>query len=176
MILGNKNNNKCKNTNTSKSNKNKSKKVNTNNINKYLNSNIIRKYLRIINDYLDYTNFIPGELYYLGHRLMAIGVIIILLFTNNIFYLICTLIIMTFDAISIVMLHDCPITIIERKYLEATCSSDELTYFFQNAGINYNCDCRYEKAIEGVVTSCFACILKIIIIIILNTFSVKLNH
>ena len=140
-------------------------------ISDYLNTNVIRRLVKSINNSLDYVNCAPGEFYYLGHYIMIIGILIILMFNTNLLHLTCILLILSFDGLSTVILHDCPITILERKYLD-TCSTDERTNFFKQCGINYNCSCQYEKTIESITNASLVCLIKILILIIFKTFRI----
>ena len=130
-----------------------------------------KSYADIINNSLDYVNCAPGEFYYLGHYIMIIGILIILMFNTNLLHLTCILIILCFDGISAIVLHDCPITILERKYLD-TCSTDQRTNLLKQCGINYNCSCQYEKTIESITNATLGCIIKIIVLIIFKTFRI----
>jgi len=140
-------------------------------ISDYLNTNVIRRLVKSINNSLDYVNCAPGEFYYLGHYIMIIGILIILMFNTNLLHLSCILLILCFDGLSAIVLHDCPITILERKYLD-TCSTDERTNLLKQCGINYNCSCQYEKTIESIINATVVCFIKIIMLIIFRTFRI----
>ena len=161
----NNNNNNQNYTNSSRDNENNP------GISDYLNTNVIRQLVKSINNSLDYVNCAPGEFYYLGHYIMIIGILIILMFNTNLLHLTCILIILCFDGISAIVLHDCPITILERKYLD-TCSTDQRTNLLKQCGINYNCSCQYEKTIESITNATLGCIIKIIVLIIFKTFRI----
>lgn len=140
-------------------------------ISDYLNTNVIRRLVKSINNSLDYVNCAPGEFYYLAHYIMIIGIVIILMFNTNLLHLSCILLILCFDGLSAIALHDCPITILERKYLD-TCSTDERTNLLKQCGINYNCSCQYEKTLESIINTTVVCFIKIIMLIIFKTFRI----
>jgi hypothetical protein len=95
------------------------------------------------------------------------------IFNTNLFYLAITLIIISFDALSIVVLHQCPLTILEKKYLKKT-SCEERKKILKNIGIFYNCNHFYENQIELLINVWLLVACKCLIIIFIKTFNLKL--
>jgi hypothetical protein len=104
-----------------------------------------------------------------------ITVAFILYFNTNIIQLCCTLIVVSLDAFSIVVLHGCPLTHLEQKYLN-TNTSEERYQFFKNCGISYSCQHEYDKQIELLVNVWLLIAVKCLLIICFNTFNIKLQN
>jgi hypothetical protein len=90
-----------------------------------------------------------GIYYWTLHNYIIYTAAIILLFNNNIFHLILLLNIVCIDVIACIFLHDCPLTVLERRYLN-TSNVDLRSFYFQNANILYNCYDRYEITLEFI--------------------------
>jgi hypothetical protein len=97
----------------------------------------------------------------------------ITVFTTNVYYLIILLIIVSLDAFSIVVLHSCPLTLLEKKYLKKNYGK-EFKKVLQNSGINYKCNHDYEYQLEVVMHGAFFIIIKLLGIMFLKTFDLKL--
>jgi type IV secretory pathway VirB3-like protein len=142
----------------------------------FINKNIIRQVNKYIQPYLHLRLFdiAIGMYYSFIHVIIIIISGIILLFSNNLIYLACLLIIISFDAFSIVMLHDCPLTQLEQKYLKRSGRYNR-TQKFLNAGIMYECLHEYEHQIELLVNvwSMIAC--KMLILMGLKMFNININ-
>ena len=93
-----------------KNNKNFIKKLNV------INNSKARKISNSIREKLNITDYVFGTYYYLLHYIFMILIIIIFIFTNNITFLVILLNIILLDAASVVVLHDCPLSILEKKY------------------------------------------------------------
>jgi hypothetical protein len=115
-----------------------------------------------------------GMYYSFIHVLIIVLSGIILLFSNNLIYLACLLVVISFDAFSIVMLHDCPLTQLEKKYLNLS-GRKKRTHKFINAGIMYECLHEYEHQIELLVNvwSMIAC--KMLVLMCLKMFNININ-
>ena len=117
-----------------------------------------------------------GIFYKYTHYIYAFLIGFIFLFNNNLIHLSFLLIIIFFNAVSIVVFHGCPLTHLERKYLN-TSSCSEYYNFFRNLKIMYKCDHDYERQIETLVNVFFLIALKCLTILFLRTFNLKLyNH
>ncbi|MFY7728831.1 MAG: hypothetical protein ACOVRN_04890 [Flavobacterium sp.] len=103
--------------------------------------------------------------------MFAIG--FIAFFTTSVNFLIVLLVIVTLDAISVVFLHECPLTLMEKKYLGIT-SSEMRDDFFGRAGIMYKCDHTYEKQIELLINVWIIIATKCLSVMLLQMFNVKL--
>jgi hypothetical protein len=97
----------------------------------------------------------------------------ITIFTTSINVLIIILIIVSLDAISIVFLHECPLTTMEKKYLGIT-SCEMRNDFLENKGIMYKCHHDYEKQIELLINVWTIIATKCLSILFLKMFNIQL--
>jgi hypothetical protein len=139
--------------------------------------NYIRNFSKYIINKIGFTDKISiiGIIYLNIHFSIIFFTVFILLFNNNLIYLTILLIIISFDALSIVVLHGCPLTQLEQKYLNYN-SSDQRKDILKNCGIVYKCEHEYEKQIELLINVWCMITLKCLIIIFLKTFNIKLNN
>ena len=141
-----------------------------------IKKNRIRQVNNYIQPYLHIRVFdiAIGMYYSFIHVLIIVLSGIILLFSNNLIYLACLLVVISFDAFSIVMLHDCPLTQLEKKYLNLS-GRKKRTQKFINAGIMYECLHEYEHQIELLVNvwSMIAC--KMLVLMCLKMFNININ-
>ena len=121
------------------------------------------------------SNTCIGIVYYVLHYVIMLVGILIILFNTNIFHLCCTLLIVSLDALSIVVLHGCPLTQLEQKYLKTNTSDDRYQYF-KKCGILYSCQHEYDKQIELMVNVWLLIAIKCLVIICLNTLNIKLHN
>jgi hypothetical protein len=148
-----------------KKDKNKNKQKNKN--------NIIRQISNFLNDkynikYLKYTS-----LYSHIHNLFIFLLSFILLFNCNIYHLLVLLCIVSLDAFSIVVLHECPLTRLEEKYSNISIFKERLK-LIKSAEIVYNCNHKYEQQIELLINVWLLVAGKCACILFLNTFNLKL--
>jgi hypothetical protein len=122
-----------------------------------------------------FTNTLIGSFYYVSHCILMLVGVFIICFNINIIHLCCTLIIISLDAFSIVVLHGCPLTQLEQKYLN-TNTSEERYNFFKKCGIVYSCQHEYDKQIELLVNVWLLIAIKCLVLIGLNTFHIKLHN
>jgi len=137
-----------------------------------LNNNIIRKCMHFIYNKLNLKNknFIP---YNFIHDLFIFIIAFIIIFNTNLFYLAIILFIISLDALSIVVLHQCPLTILKKKYLKKS-SCEERKKILKNMGIFYKCNHFYEHQIELLINVWLLVACKCLIIILLKTFNIQL--
>ena len=148
---------------------------------KKVKNNIVRFFINdIINDTInkilgkDLKHRILGLYYsHIHTAIMFLGISIIL-FCNNIFYLTALLIIISLDAFTIVIIHDCPLTMLEKKHL-GTSIVEVKKKFFKSIGILYECNHVYEYQLELVINVASATIFKILILIFIKMFSISLS-
>jgi hypothetical protein len=115
-------------------------------------------------------------LFYKNMHFLFIFIIgFITIFNNNVTHLCILIVIISLDAISVILLHECPLTTLEKKYLK-TSSCEERRTFFDKLNILYNCDHEYEKQIELLINVWSIIAFKCLIIIFLKTFHFKLNN
>ena len=97
----------------------------------------------------------------------------IFLFNNSLIYLYFLLIILSLNAFFIIILHGCPLTHLEKKYLnKSTCS--EYYDFYRNSKIMYKCEHDYEKQIELLINVTLLVLIKCLVILFIRTFHIKL--
>ena len=82
------------------------------------------------------------------------------------------LIIVTLDGIANVIVHECPLTILEQKYLGKSMVEQRIKTF-QNMGICYMAEDSYESTFELIVNIWSIIVLKIFCIICVRYFLVK---
>lgn len=114
-----------------------------------------------------------GHYYLLLHNVIIILGCFIFLFSDNIFYLSALLNMIILDCICIVFAHDCPLTNLEKKYLNTS-----LVEIRQNSlkdlGIVYECNHEYEKQLELLINLWSFISLKIIFLILMNMLNIKI--
>ena len=140
--------------------KEKVKKI-KNNYENVINKNIIRIILKNVPDFV---KKMVGYYYAFMHSLLAFLGLMVLLFSNNIVHLACLLVVIILDALSIVFLHDCPLTKLEEKYLGFS-SVSKRREFLQNLGIMYECNHEYESQLEVLVNAWTFAAIKMLVII-----------
>ena len=112
-----------------------------------------------------------GHYYSLVHYLVCVVGGLVILFSNNVNHLAVLAFIILMDAAAIVVLHSCPLTILEKKYLKID-YAQEFKRWLQKCNILYNCDHAYESQLELVINYwCFA-VGKILAIMVMRTFSI----
>ena len=148
---------KCKETKCKES---KCKKI-KNNYETIINKNIIRIILKNVPDFV---RQMVGYYYSFMHMCIAILGLMVLLFSNNIIHLACLLVVIILDALSIVFLHDCPLTKLEEKYLGFS-SVSKRRDFLKNLGIMYECNHGYESQLEVLINAWTFAAIKMLVLI-----------
>jgi hypothetical protein len=77
------------------------------------------------------------------------------------------------DAFTLVVIHDCPLTMLEKKYLGTSITEVKQT-FLKNIGILYHCNHEYESQLEFVINIASIIIFKILMIIFMKLLHIKL--
>ena len=143
-----------------------------NKIIKECNDNIVRNTLFWLKPYF---NLFMGGYYIFLHYLLMICIGFILFFSNNLIYLCSILIIILIITIINIMLHNCPLTHLERKYLGKS-QVKFIKETIKQMGIHYRSNNIYEYQLE-VLTNTYSFIMfKIMIIIILKMLNININH
>ena len=135
---------------------------------KEYNNNIVRKLLLFIKPYF---NFFIGSYYRYIHILYMIICSTILLFSNNIIYLSALLVIIITDVCSVVIIHDCPLTYLERKYLGSSFIKETIK-IIKKLGIHYRDIDAYEYQLEILGIAWTFVAFKILILILIKTFNI----
>jgi hypothetical protein len=139
------------------------------------NETIIRYISNFCNNKLGLNKKRIGNLYKIIHLLFIFFIVFITLFNNNKIHLCILLIIISFDAFSVVILHECPITRLEDKYLN-TSLCKERREKIEKMNILYKCDHEYEQQIELLINVWMIIAFKCLIIIFLKSFNFKLTN
>jgi ABC-type multidrug transport system fused ATPase/permease subunit len=139
-------------------------------------NNIIRNFF---NDILskNFKEKFLGTYYFTLHGLIMFLGLFILLFSTNKFYLILLLIIASCDAFAIIVLHQCPLTMLEKKYLGKNISEERMK-LLSKLGIVYKCNHVYEYHLEILINMISVITIKIFFLICMNMvgfniFSIK---
>lgn len=153
---------KCKDKEKSKC---KSKSI-KNEYSKLVSENIVRI---ILNSVPEYVKTFIGTYYAFIHSLLAFLGLLIMLFSNNIMYLSALLLVIILDSLSIVFLHDCPLTMLEKKYL-GTSTVTARRSALKNMGILFTCDHEYEAQLEVLINMWTITAIKMFVIICCDIF------
>ena len=141
-------------------------------IKKLLGFNIIRKLTGTFKKSFG-RDFVIGSLYYSIHQVFIFLIGFISTFSFNIIFLCAILVIVSMDALSIVVLHDCPLTIMEKKYL-GTSVCEHRNIILKELGISYRCDHIYEQTIELLINVWMLLAMKICLVIVFKMFKIDL--
>ena len=153
--------------------KSKIKKKKEFNLYTFLKKNIIRRWSKKIYHTYDLKSIMIKETYSILHYIYIFIIVFLLAFNTNIYHLLILLLIVGLDALSIICLHECPISIMEKKYVKE--GDVELNLkFLKKLNISYNCDHTYEKQLDSVINILFCIALKCFGIMYLDTYKIKL--
>lgn len=160
---------------TEKSKKYKPHKKNKQNKskNEFHSCDIFNQVMSFCHPYLKNFDLRKHYLYQAIHTIYIWAVGAILLFDCNLIHLMVLLIILSLDAISIVILHECPLSILERRYCGVTLA-DTRTVILKNSGIAYNCSHEYEKQIELLINIWTLIAGKCMGVVVLNMLNIKI--
>ena len=134
-----------------------------------------RKMCKLLNEKYNLHAVRESYVYFHLHNLFMFLVAFIAAFNTNMLSLLSLLVVISLDAISIVVLHECPLTILEKKYMKKS-SSKMKEECFHKMGVMYECDHDYEKQIEIVVVTWMIVAAKILITLFLTTFQIRLRN
>lgn len=134
--------------------------------------NNVRKLSNILQPYIQ---CLKGLYYGCLHLFIMMTYATILLFNNNIYQLLICLNIVILDALCCVFVHDCPLTILEKKYLGRSLISTRMVVL-EKMGILYQCDHIYEITLEFLTNIGTLIVGKIGILIILLMIDIRLNQ
>jgi hypothetical protein len=138
----------------------------------YVKNNLNRQTYNYLSKFIDFKK-IKGFAYYYLHCFFIFVIIFIAFFSTSNKELIILLIIISLDAVSVIYLHECPLTSMEKKYLGYT-GCDERDDYLKKMNIMYNCEHTYEKQIELLINIWCIISVKCLVIISLNMFNIKL--
>ena len=156
----------------------KSNKINTNILDNDFNKSFISKQAKpcsnillkfVFNKKLQYYfQHIIGNYYVWLHMGIMIMGIYIILFSMNPIYLLFVIIVLAIDAFTIIILHDCPLTMLERYYIKNSSVYWRLDKL-RNSGIKYSLENEYDIQLEVVINAAALAIFKLFFITIFNS-------
>ena len=111
--------------------------------------------------------YLIGNYYSLLHLCIAMLGAYVILFSNNVFYLMCVINVLAVDALTILILHDCPLTMLERYYIKHSTINWRLKSL-RNCGIKYTLENEYDIQFEVIINSASLAIFKMFCLIALN--------
>jgi hypothetical protein len=110
-------------------------------------------------------------LYYASIHIVVMCIAsLILLFDTHLLHLFLLLGILSIDAMACVVLHNCPLTLLEQKYLGRSLISTHMDMCKQ-MNIGYTCSHEYERTIECLCNMGALLVMKILAIILLQLIS-----
>lgn len=151
---------KCKEKRKSKS------KIIKNQYSNIVGENIVRI---ILNSVPIYVKIFIGSYYAFVHSFLALLGLLVLLFSNNLNHLSILLLVIVLDTLSIIIIHDCPLTVLEKKYLGSS-TVTERRNGLKNMGILFACDHEYESQLELLINMCTIAAIKMFVIICSDIF------
>jgi hypothetical protein len=113
-----------------------------------------------------------GTYYGIFHIVIMLCSATVLLFDNHPLHLLVMFNLLTVDALSCVVLKNCPLTVLERKYVGKTWISTRFEVL-QNLGIDHKCCHEYEVTLETLMNMGGLFILKISILFLLQLFPIQ---
>lgn len=137
-----------------------------------IKNNLYRQIYNFLSEYIDFKK-LKGFMYYYLHGLFIFFIGIITFFSTSKLELIIMLVIISLDAISIIYLHECPLTTLEKKYLGYS-GCEERDDILKKINIMYNCEHTYEKQIELVINVWCIIAMKCLAIMFFNMFDFKI--
>jgi hypothetical protein len=137
----------------------------------YNTENRMRNFCLITNPFL---KKLIGSYYFSIHVILIILGCIVLLFSNNIKYLLIILNIIFIDGLAMLSYHECPLTILEQKYLDTNMSIESKSNL-NNFNINHNCSHVYESQVELIINLFTLIAIKILSLILMKSFQFTLQ-
>ena len=140
-------------------------------IKKEIGNSLVRKIGNIITPVL---KRLFGYYYFYIHLFIMFTSANILLFSNNIFHLFVVMSIVFMDCVACIFLHDCPLTILEHKYLN-DCIVDTKPFILRNMNIMYKCNHRYESTLDFLTNMLTLFFGKINVLILMKLLNINMN-
>jgi hypothetical protein len=147
---------------------------NCSNIEEYLNLfNNSYIYNNSITDYFkDFCSQIPGYYYCTVHSLFMVLCGIILFFVHDKFAMIALLLVISLDAHANVVLFDCPLSGLEKKYL-GTSMIESRVHVLQHLGIMYSNNKCYDTQLEVIINAWILTAGKLLFLVIFDYYGIK---
>ena len=142
-----------------------------NSIKEEIENSLVRKIGNIITPFL---KRLIGYYYFYIHLFIMFTSGSVLLFSNNIFHLFVVMSIVFMDCVACIFLHDCPLTILEHKYLN-DCIVDKKPFILRNMNIMYKCNHRYESTLDFLTNMLTLFFGKINVLILMKLMNINMN-
>ena len=113
-----------------------------------------------------------GNYYWLLHAFIMLSSGTVLLFDNNVYHLLILFNVTCMDAVACIFLHDCPLTVLEQKYMK-TSVMQERTKCFNRSPFLYRCNHVYEQTLEFLTNMTCFILGKICYLLILKSLDIK---
>lgn len=107
------------------------------------------------------------------HDSFVFFISVIMLFNNNLSHLIAILAIVTFDAFSVIALHECPLTTLEMKYIRNS-GWHERNRILKKLNLSFKCSHVYESQLELLINVWMLISGKMIVIMLLRMFNINI--
>ena len=140
---------------------------------KMVEDNIIRRTCHYLYEKLSLKDIQESTMYRHIHDTFIFFICVIVLFNNKLSHLAIIFMIVSMDAFSIVVLHRCPLTDLERKYIKRS-SCDDRDELLNSIGVSYDCDHEYEKQIELLINVWLMVAGKCMCIVLMKMFNIKI--
>jgi hypothetical protein len=137
-----------------------------------INNSKIRRFSNNLREKLNISDYVFGTYYKVLHYIFMILITVIVIFSNNITYLVIIVNLLLIDTFSIVVFNDCPLSILEKKYLGVSDVENRL-YYMKNSNIMYTNNKVYDSTLDNLINAWSLVAIKILLLIFLNVFSIK---
>lgn len=111
-----------------------------------------------------------GAYYTMLHSFFVVAIGYLICFVNDMSYLVIGLLIISLDGYANVVLHDCPLSMVENKYLDKSGIENRLE-FLRSLGIMYSANNKYDIQLEVIINAWTLIAGKIIMLICFRNFT-----
>ncbi len=138
-----------------------------------LGKNRVREVSKNIHDWImswGISSYAIGMYYQICHYILIVCGTFVIAFNTNPWELLIMLVIISLDALANVVVHDCPLTLLEEKYLQDSIAHERRENL-RNAQICYTCTHVYESQIDLIVNMWTIVACKILVILAKRTIT-----
>lgn len=138
------------------------------------NSYLVNKWVNNpnINAIKQYCCKAAGMYYCIVHSLFMVLIGLIVFFVTNKTYLCMTLLVISLDGISNILFYDCPLSSLEKKYLNTSMIETRLQGI-QKYGMMYANNRIYDTQLEVIINGWTMCAAKILVLIVFDWFHIS---
>jgi len=111
-----------------------------------------------------------GNYYTILHSFFVVAIGYLICFVNDMSYLVIGLLIMSLDGYANVVLHNCPLSMMEEKYLDKSGIETRLE-MLRTMGIMYSATNTYDIQLETIINAWTLIAGKILLLIIFRNFT-----